>query len=65
MVGSIPEVPAESCAENTASERDIAVSGNYWILSFKLDEIFLSYCNMLIEDIYGKLLICLFVLCSC
>jgi len=30
-LGSIPELPAESCNEIKASEGEAAVSGNYWL----------------------------------
>ena len=45
-LGSIPELPAESCAEIRASEGENAVSGNYWLDSIKLGEVVLARCNM-------------------
>ena len=48
-LGSIAELPAESCAEIKASEGEDAVSGNYWFSSIKPDEVVLASCNMSTE----------------
>ena len=45
-LGSVPELPAESCAEIRASEGEDAVSGNYWLDSIKPDEVVLAPCYM-------------------
>ena len=45
-LGSVPELPAESCAEIRASEGEDAVSGNYWFDSLKPGEVLLARCNM-------------------
>ncbi|KAL9960984.1 hypothetical protein ACROYT_G029856 [Oculina patagonica] len=49
-LGSIPELPAESCSEIKASEEENAVSGNYWFDTIKLGEVIQAECNMLIEE---------------
>jgi len=45
-LGSVPEFPAESCAEIKASEGEDAVSGNYWFDSIKPGEVVLARCDM-------------------
>lgn len=45
-LGSIPALPAESCAEIKASEGENAVSGNYWFDSIKLGQVIHAPCNM-------------------
>jgi len=45
-LGSVPELPAESCAEIRASEEENVVSGYYWFDSIKPDEIVLAPCDM-------------------
>ena len=45
-LGSVPELPAESCAEIRASERESAVSGNYWVDSNKTGNVVLVPCDM-------------------
>ena len=45
-LGSVPELPAESCAEIKASEGEDAVSGNYWFDSIKPGEVVLARCDM-------------------
>ena len=45
-LGSVPELPAESCAEIRASEGENAVSGNYWFDSIKPGEVVLARCDM-------------------
>ena len=48
-LGSVPELPAESCAEIRASEGEDAVSGNYWFNSIKPGEVVMAHCNMLTQ----------------
>ena len=38
-LGSIPELPAQSCREIKASEGEHAVSGSYWIALIHLGKI--------------------------
>ena len=57
-LGSIPELPAESCAEIKASEGDNAVSGNFWFDSIKPGETILAPCNLQIEGMLLYLSIC-------
>ena len=45
-LGSVPELPTESCAEIRASEGEGAVSGNYWFDSIKPGEVVLARCDM-------------------
>ena len=45
-LGSVPELPAESCAEIRASEGEDVVSGNYWFDSVKPGEVVLARCDM-------------------
>ena len=45
-LGSIPELPAESCADIRSSEGEDAVSGNYWFDSIKPGEVVLAGCDM-------------------
>jgi len=46
LLGSVSELPADSCVEIRASEGEIAVSGNYWFDSIKPGEVVLSRCDM-------------------
>jgi len=46
MLGSIPELPAETCKEIKASEGGQAVSGKYWFDSIIPGETVLSHCDM-------------------
>ena len=48
-LGSIPELPAETCKEIKASEGEKAVSGKYWFDSIKTGNVLLAYCNMSTE----------------
>ena len=52
MLGSIPELPAETCKEIKASEGGQAVSGQYWFDSIIPGETVLAHCDMKKE---GKL----------
>ena len=45
-LGSIPELPAESCEEIKASEGQQVVSGQYWIYSAIHGKAVLAYCDM-------------------
>ena len=45
-LGSVPELPAESCVEIRMSEGEDAVSGNYWFDSIKPGEVVLAHCDM-------------------
>ena len=48
-LGSIPELPAESCHEIKASEGGQAVTGTYWFYSLIPDKVTLAYCDMATE----------------
>ena len=48
-LGSIPELPAETCKEIKASEGEKAVSGKYWFDSIEPGNVLLAYCNMSTE----------------
>ena len=45
-LGSIPELPAESCQEIKASEGGQAVSRKYWFYSIVPNEIVSAHCDM-------------------
>ena len=45
-VGSIPELPAESCKEIKASEGRQAVTGKYWFDSLIPGKVILAHCDM-------------------
>ena len=45
-LGSVAELPAESCAEIRAGEGEDAGSGNYWFDSIKPGEVVLARCDM-------------------
>ena len=45
-LGSIPELPADSCREIKASEGGQAVSGNYWLDLEKNGNPLKVYCDM-------------------
>ena len=52
-LGSVPELPAESCAEIRASEGENAVSGNYWFSnSTQPGEVVLDRCDMFNQGKY-------------
>ena len=46
MLGSIPELPAETCKEVKASEGGQAVSGQYWFDAIIPGETVLAHCDM-------------------
>ncbi|XP_078382733.1 pancreatic secretory granule membrane major glycoprotein GP2-like [Oculina patagonica] len=50
-LGSIPELPAESCKEIKASEGGQLVSGKYWFDSIIPGNVGLAHCDMETEDI--------------
>ena len=45
-VGTIPEMPAESCQEIKASEGEYAVDGMYWLYFLDIVKTVLAYCDM-------------------
>ena len=45
-LGSIPELPADSCEEILASEGEKAVSGSYWLDFNRSGNSLLTHCNM-------------------
>ena len=45
-LGSISELPADSCREIKASEGDKAVNGRYWLTTPGSHHVSLSYCLM-------------------
>ena len=45
-VGTIPEMPAESCQEIKASEGEYAVDGMYWLHFLEIVKTVLAYCDM-------------------
>jgi len=45
-LGSVPRLPAESCAEIRASEGEDAVGGNFWFDSIKPGEVVRARCDM-------------------
>lgn len=50
-LGSIPELPADSCWEIKVTEGEKAVSGEYWFNSIIPSKSILAYCDM---DTLGK-----------
>ena len=61
-LGSIRELPAESCKEIKASEGEKAVSGNnYWMDSTRSGNSILAGCDMKTEGLYKTW----FLVCSC
>jgi len=48
-LGSIPELPADSCKEIKASEGKAVVSGNYWLDLEKNGNPLNLYCDMTTE----------------
>ena len=55
-LGSIPELPAETCKEIKMSEGE-AVSRNYWFSSIKPGMTVLAFCDMETEGKYCNQLI--------
>ena len=52
-LGSIPEMPAESCKEIKASEGGQTASGKYWFDEYKTGKSVLVHCDM---DMEGNVL---------
>ncbi|RMX50323.1 hypothetical protein pdam_00006921 [Pocillopora damicornis] len=50
-LGSVPELPAETCKEIKTSEGGQAVSARYWIFSIIPEKIVFAYCDMKTEDV--------------
>ena len=50
-LGSVPELPAETCKEIKASEGGQAVSRKYWLNSIVPGKSVLAYCDMETEGI--------------
>ena len=48
-LGSIPELPAETCKEIKASEGEQAISGKYWFDSIIPGKTVLAHCDMKTE----------------
>ena len=53
-LGSIPELPAESCKEIKASEGGQAFSGKYWLDAIIKEKSVLAYCDMNTEGMVLK-----------
>ena len=53
-LGSIPELPAESCREIKASEGGQAVSGKYWFDDKETGKSVLNHCDMDTEGNFLK-----------
>ena len=53
-LGSIPELPAETCKEIKASEGGQAVSGKYWFDEYKTGKSVLTHCDMDTEGNFLK-----------
>ena len=49
-LGSIPELPADSCGEIKASEGAQAVCGNYWLDAARSGNSILARCDMETES---------------
>lgn len=45
-LGSIPELPAESCREIKASEGQVATGGKYWMSTIKPGMSVFAHCDM-------------------
>ena len=58
-LGSIPELPAETCQEIKMSEGGEAISGKYWFHSIVPERTFLAPCDMKTEGEFKCLLILL------
>lgn len=51
LIGSVAELPAETCKEIKASDGERATSGKYWFNSLLPGEVIQAECNMETEDI--------------
>ena len=49
-LGSIPDLPADSCGEIKASEGAQAVSGNYWLDATRSGKSIIARCDMKTES---------------
>ena len=58
-LGSIPELPAETCHEIKASEKGQAVSGTYWFYSIVPDKVALAHCDMKTEGNFTPFPFCI------
>ncbi len=54
-LGSIPELPAETCKEIKASEGGQAVSAKYWFDSIIPGETVFAHCDMKTEGILNNI----------
>ena len=45
-LGSVPEMPADSCSEIKASEGEYALDGMYWLYFLEIAKTVLAYCDM-------------------
>ena len=62
-IGSIRDLPGETCGEIQASEGAQAVSGKYWLNNIKLGIPVLTHCNMTSKGKFTTLSLgCLYVL---
>ena len=55
-LGSIPELPAESCSEIKASEGNEMVNGDYWISSGRNGQTTLTRCKGIMAFIFNQLI---------
>lgn len=51
-LGSIPDLPAQTCKEIKASEGEWADNGNYWLHFLEIEKGLLAYCDMKTEGKY-------------
>lgn len=49
-LGSIPELPADSCKDIKASEGDLTISGYYWLDSTRSGNSLIARCDMQTEN---------------
>ena len=64
-LGSVPEIPAESCREIKMSEGKAAISSKYWLDPNRSGKAALLYCDMEMEGVCSKLVWCIKIVCSC
>ena len=55
-LGSIQDLPAESCKEIKASEGEWAANGNYWLRFLDIEKTLLAYCDMEKEGEYDMII---------
>ncbi|XP_022780157.1 uncharacterized protein LOC111321515 [Stylophora pistillata] len=58
LLGSIKELPADTCSEIKASEGDEMADGKYWIYSEENSEVIEAYCNEGWQKINGEEPVC-------